>query len=109
MALMPFDAILSKSPAALTGSNSLPDSSGRNVPYVTPQIRIFSSPKNRNRPQARGRLQVDGPEAVIGTGWLSFSVGSTRCSPCTHLQRRLSNQTSPRFLKKLRLLDRNYL
>src|ERR1051326_317084 len=72
MAFMPFEAIFAKSLAAFAGSKSLPASSGRNVPYVTPQIRSFSSPENRNLPQARGRLRVDRVGAMIGTGWLGF-------------------------------------
>src|SRR5436853_7910597 len=71
MALMPFDAIFAKSLAALTGWNSLQDSSGRNVPYVTPQIRSFSSPENRNLPRTCGRLRLARPEAMAGTGSLN--------------------------------------
>src|SRR2546430_17492458 len=74
MALMPFDAIFAKSRAALTGWNSLRDSSGRNVPYVTPQIRSFSSPENRNLPRTCGRLRLARPEGTAGTGSLSCEL-----------------------------------
>src|SRR6267142_2256222 len=74
MALMPFDAIFAKSRAALTGWNSLRASSGRNVPYVTPQIRSFSSPENRNLPRTCGRLRLARPEAMAGTGSLSCDL-----------------------------------
>src|SRR6266403_1969208 len=74
MALMPVDAIFAKSLAALTGWNSLQNSSGRNVPYVTPQIRSFSSPENRNLPRTCGRLPLARPEAMDGTGSLSCEL-----------------------------------
>src|SRR6185503_18666282 len=39
----------------LRGGNSFPSSSGRNVPYVTPRMKNFSSPTKMNLPRTWGR------------------------------------------------------
>jgi hypothetical protein len=53
--------------------NCTPVACGLNVPYVTPRIQSFSSPRNRNLPWIRGRSIPPGPRASLPRG---FAIGN---------------------------------